>query len=109
MEASEGLCQTLDEVLLAVRAGRFVQLEIAAGKLRAGEMKLAGMGAVELSAIRRKAEMNAQCLEAALRGIRAARRRIAEIADLQKGMTTYDCRGRRDEMQRPPGGLVERF
>jgi hypothetical protein len=109
MEATEGLSGVLDEVLLAVRTGRFDQLEMAARRLEAGEEQLAGMGAGALSAIRRKAEMNAQCLAAALRGVRAARRRIAEIADLQKGMTTYDCHGRRDETQRPPGGLVERF
>lgn len=51
-----------------------------------------------LTAIRRKAERNGACLLAAQRGVKAARRRLAEIRSTASGLVTYDRQGRRAEV-----------
>ena len=48
--------------------------------------------------IRRKAERNAAVLQAAQKGIRSARRRLAEIRETAAGLVTYDRAGRRSEL-----------
>jgi hypothetical protein len=45
--------------------------------------------------VRGKAERNGACLLAALRGVKAARRRLAEIRSTATGLVTYDRSGRR--------------
>lgn len=54
--------------------------------------------AAHLKAIHRKAERNGACLMAAQRGIKAARRRLAEIRSTATGLVTYDRSGRRAEV-----------
>jgi hypothetical protein len=39
------------------------------------------------------AQRNATCLDAALRGLRAGRRRLAELRGLELGLRTYDRNG----------------
>ena len=51
----------------------------------------------ELKVIRRKAERNGACLLSAQRGVKAARRRLAEIRSTAGGLVTYDRSGRRAE------------
>lgn len=51
-----------------------------------------------LQLIHRKAERNAAMLLAAQRGIRSARRRLAEIRTTAAGLVTYDRSGRRAEV-----------
>ncbi len=48
-----------------------------------------------LITIRRKAARNGACLLAAQRGVKAARRRLAEIRSTANGLVTYDRKGRR--------------
>jgi hypothetical protein len=47
--------------------------------------------------LRVKADRNARLLQAAGRGVRAARARLADIAT-GPVLTTYDCRGRRESV-----------
>ena len=54
--------------------------------------------AAGLQLIHRKAERNAAVLQAAQRGIRSARRRLAEIRTTASGLVTYDRSGRRAEV-----------
>ena len=54
--------------------------------------------AAHLSTIRHKAERNGTCLIAAQRGVKAARRRLAEIRSNAGGLVTYDRKGRRAEV-----------
>lgn len=61
-----------------------------------------------LQIIHRRAERNAACLLAAQRGIRAARRRLAEIRSTASGLVTYDRSGRRAEVSEPRN-LAHRF
>ena len=51
-----------------------------------------------LTIIHRKALRNAACLLAAQRGVKAARRRLAEIRTTANGLVTYDRKGRRAEV-----------
>jgi hypothetical protein len=51
-----------------------------------------------LRLIQHKAERNAAVLVAAQRGIRSARRRLAEIRTTASGLVTYDSNGRRAEV-----------
>ena len=51
-----------------------------------------------LHLIHRKADRNAAVLLAAQRGIRSARRRLAEIRTTASGLVTYDRSGRRAEV-----------
>lgn len=49
-----------------------------------------------LGLLRGKARRNAQCLEAAAQGLRAAQERLREISDIRRGLGTYDRFGRRN-------------
>jgi hypothetical protein len=49
----------------------------------------------KLRNLRAKAEINAALLSAALRGVRAARRRVEETRRVAVGLQTYDSKGRR--------------
>ena len=61
-----------------------------------------------LQSIQRKAERNAACLLAAQRGIKAARRRLADIRETAAGLVTYDSNGRRAEVSESRN-LAKRF
>jgi hypothetical protein len=50
---------------------------------------------VSLAGLRRKAERNAACLKGAARGLRSARRRIAEVRAAATGLGAYDAQGQR--------------
>ena len=52
----------------------------------------------QLTTIHTKAERNGACLIAAQRGVKAARRRLAEIRSTASGLVTYDRKGRRAEV-----------
>lgn len=56
------------------------------------------LDARELQSVRGKAERNAACLLAAQRGIKSARRRLAEIRGAALGLVTYDRAGKRAEV-----------
>lgn len=62
----------------------------------------------ELQMIRHKAERNAAVLLAAQRGIKAARRRLADIQASSSSFVTYDRSGRRSEVV-ATRNLAQRF
>lgn len=63
------------------------------------ETALAGLvaegDAAFLARVRKKAERNAACAQAAGRGVRAAIRRLAEVQQNASGLMTYDEKGNR--------------
>lgn len=63
------------------------------------ETELAGLAAegdtAFLARVRKKAERNATCAQAAGRGVRAAIRRLAEVQQNASGLMTYDEKGNR--------------
>lgn len=99
MPADQTVAQLVDAVHAALRCGDFgalpgltvaVEAAVHAGAL---PRDTAGM-----QALRRKLERNDACLMASARGLRAARRRIAEIASAKSGLQTYDMRGQRQRI-----------
>lgn len=68
----------------------------------------AGADPALMGRLRRKAEENAQLLEAARRGLRAARRRVEETRRVGAALQTYDGKGRRAEIV-PGGPTAGRF
>lgn len=65
--------------------------------------ELETLSAEELEAVGRAAADNVPRLEAALRGVRSARRRLAELAEAERP-ATYDRAGRRQKLVPPPAG-----
>ena len=91
--------QLLDQVYDALLRSDYASLQGMAAQLEQ-ELRnpVAQMSEANLSIIRRKAERNGACLLAAQRGVKAARRRLAEIRSTATGLVTYDRSGRRAEV-----------
>lgn len=84
----------LDQTRDAVLAGDLVQLAELAPQVAAMAEDLPRLDAAAAERLRRKAERNAQLLQAATRGVRAAQGRMGEIASGPM-LTTYDARGQK--------------
>lgn len=95
--ASKRLSAELDRVYRVLRSGKLDGLAAATQALEAELARLDPVDAAGLDLLRHKAQRNAACLDAAARGIRAARRRLSEIRMIENGLGTYDDKGRRDE------------
>jgi len=110
MQKAEHMEQLLDQVHAAIVAGDLLLVRAMAGEidsLLADLPRLADQGLADR--LRAKAERNAACLQAAARGVRAARRRIAEIRAAQDGLATYDGKGKRQELPQGNGTLAQRL
>ncbi|MES2665759.1 MAG: hypothetical protein V4712_06630 [Pseudomonadota bacterium] len=98
----------LDEAFAALRRGDLTEL---GATYALTETILAGLHITDratASRLRSKAERNAACLLAAARGVRAARRRLAEVGAAARTVT-YDAQGRTRAIGDGPRGLTERF
>jgi hypothetical protein len=99
----------LDQTYEALRGANFAILPSLAALLEEALIKGAdGLGEGDLRVIRQKADRNAVMLLAAQRGIRAARRRVAEIRTASSGLVTYDRSGKRAEVS-DARTLAQRF
>ena len=96
--ASDRLSTELDRVYHALRSGKLEGLAAATQMLESELARLDPTDGTDLELLRHKALRNAACLEAAARGVRAARRRLTEIRMIESGSGTYDDKGRRDEL-----------
>ena len=103
------LAALLEQEFTALRQADFADLdEIATDKeaLLGALAAAPAPTAAALDALIVQANRNAACLQAASRGIRAARRRLAELRRAAEGLSTYDRNGRRNDA--PAGrGRVE--
>jgi hypothetical protein len=99
----------LDRLQSALRRGALSDLPEIAASLEAELDGTGDLDAGALEAVRQKALRNAACLEAAARGVRAARRRLAEIRSMDAGFLSYDPAGRRDEAGAAPAVLAQRL
>lgn len=88
------LMELMADMRLALRSGNLAALEGISGRIEATVPDVAALSKDELAALGRMAAENADALDAARQGIRSARRRIAEIAAAEKGLT-YDRNGMR--------------
>ena len=88
--------QLLDQVYDAMLRSDYAALPALAARLEAA---LPGppLTEAELHLIRRKADRNGAVLLAAQRGIKAARRRLADVRAAASTLVTYDRSGRRAE------------
>ena len=90
----------LEDMAVQVRRADFSALARLTPQL---ETALAGLGGIVDAAVmgrlQRKAEENALLLDAARRGLRAARRRLEETRRVGAGLQTYDGHGRRSELR----------
>lgn len=109
-QTGRALERLLDRMHVAVLAGDIRDLATAAPELEAALANFATLDDRALGErLRRKATRNATCLQAAARGLRAARRRITEIQSARDGLQTYDGHGKRTELPQGTGRLAQRF
>lgn len=85
----------LDDAAEALLSGNLAALALLTPQIESIDPKAADRTSAER--LRTKAERNARLLEAATRGVKAARLRVAEIA---RGptLTTYDARGQKAQI-----------
>lgn len=89
----------LDQAADALLRGDLAALAALSDAIERASEGMTGDGALAETA-RRKAERNARLLQAAARGVRAARERLAEITS-GPVLNTYDALGRRAAVQLP--------
>jgi hypothetical protein len=107
--ANDRLLAELDRIHDMIRTGRLDGLAEATSAVEAGLARLEPVDEAGLDLLRQRASRNAACLDSAARGVRAARRRLAEIRAMDSGLATYGDKGRRDELPLPPVHLTQRF
>ncbi len=102
------MATTLDSLLDATRdallAGDFAALAGLGAGVAAEADRLPVLDAVAAQRLRSKAERNERLLQAAGRGLRAARDRMAEIAS-GPSLATYDSHGRKASLAGPARAL----
>lgn len=96
MAHDHGLGALLDQVHAAVIAADYAGLENLDKQIQ-DIIRAVGlsMDHDQLRRLQEKANRNALCLQAAGRGIRAAKRRLEEVRRAAAGLATYDGNGRR--------------
>ncbi len=90
----------LDQTHGALLAGDLAALAGLDDRLSAAAEALPTLNLATARRLQRKAERNARLLQAAGRGLRAARDRMAEIAT-GPGLATYDAQGRKAALAGP--------
>jgi len=114
MEKNEGALDRLEAVVgetaIAVRSGNLAVMGELAARTDAALAEIgAETDAVRIDAVRNLARRNIIALEAAGRGVRAARRRLTEIVSARGGVQTYDNEGKTCKIGGPAGALKTRL
>lgn len=108
--ALDRLEKLVNDTSLAVRNGNLAVMGDLAAQTDAALSDLAGeTDSARIAALRDVAQRNAIGLEAAGRGVRAARRRLAEIVAVRAGVQTYDNAGKTHKIGGPAGALKTRL
>lgn len=108
--AAAGLETALDDLHRCLLAGRLDDLpKILDETARLTAALSSRADPAVMARLRHKADRNGQCLLAAARGLRAARRRIGETGGQAGGLSTYTRAGRRAEMRAPDTALTQRL
>jgi hypothetical protein len=94
----------LDQVRAALVGGDLAALAGLEDAMLAAADTVSLLDPQAIRRVKRKAERNAQLLQAANRGLRAARTRMAEIATGPR-LSTYDSRGRKSSLAGPAAAL----
>lgn len=85
----------LKTVRTAVIEGQYDQLEALLSALQSAEAEIPVANIADLRVLKAEAERTEACLTSALNGVRAARRRVTEVTEATRGLTTYDRDGSR--------------
>jgi hypothetical protein len=102
--------QALDRVQDCLQRGMLSQLTEPAAQIADLLPRIAGLDDLALAQrLKTKAARNEACLAASARGVRAARRRLTEVAAARTGLSTYDGQGRRAAIQPVMGQLTQRL
>lgn len=107
-DRGEALERLLDRAHAALMAGDLMALSPLADAV---DKLVSGLGRIDAATagrLRQKADRNGGMLQAATRGIRAARSRIADIL-AEPALTTYDARGRKGSVGQVSGQVPKRF
>lgn len=99
----------LDSVHAALQAGDFAALPALTAAVGALEDAALPRDPPALRALQRRLQRNDACLQASARGLRAARRRMTEIAAARAGLQTYTQTGSRQQIGPSQGRLAQRF
>jgi hypothetical protein len=94
----------LDQAFAALLAGDLAALTGLDAQIDAAAGTLPTLGEATARRLQRKAERNAKLLQAAGRGLRAARDRMADIVSGSR-LTTYDAQGRKSALAGPTRAL----
>ena len=87
--------RVLDQIHTAILAADFATLGRLIPELEAALAALIQPDQALLERIARKATRNAICLQASVRGVRAAINRVKEVRQAIAGLVTYDGTGKR--------------
>lgn len=79
----------LSDLRAGLLSGDYSVLPRLLPQLEAIEDRAASLSADDLHILRAEADRAQACLQAALSGVRAARRRMTDVADAARGLTTY--------------------
>jgi hypothetical protein len=107
--STPALILALDSVHTAILTGQLTGLAHLTQMIGEEAADLTAATQLELQAVRQKAARNALCLQAAMRGIRAAQRRLAELRQASAGHVTYDQKGQRTSLGTADGSLRQRI
>jgi hypothetical protein len=80
----------LQDLRKALMEGQYAQLSVLIPALEDAEADLRSRDLSTLRTLQAEAARTEACLQSALSGVRAARRRVVEVAEAAKGLTTYD-------------------
>jgi hypothetical protein len=105
---SHPLDDLLDRVHRALLAGDLAALATLGPAVEAQAENPGALDPASAATLRRKAERNARLLQATLRGVRAARARLADLT-LGPTLTTYDALGRKSLLPAVPQTPARRF
>lgn len=99
--------ELLDQTRAALMAGELTGLAELAERTERLAAAVPRTDRATAERLRRKAERNARLLQAATRGIKAARQRLTEIGSVPV-LSTYDNRGRREVVATPSTAIPRR-
>jgi hypothetical protein len=102
------LATTLDEVRDALIAGSLDQLPQLTREIERLLQGADRLSEADMTVIRTKATRNTATLNAAMQGVRAAQRRLADLREAATGHRTYGPRGQRSAVANPFSTLRQR-
>ena len=105
----DALTRTLDAVHAAILSGRIDDLGPLTTAITDNVAHLTTASEPQMRRIRDQAARNALCLQAAMKGVRAAQRRLSELRQVSTGHVTYDQNGQRASLGSTNGMLRQRI